>query len=102
MVAWSSAWAKVPRVIRAFANRSRAGKRLSQQIERMTSRERRTRQTRKYRELPEITQKVGQSARGVLHTAKTPPSRIAGGSRVPALRPCNVARFGWVTYFAAE
>jgi IS5 family transposase len=56
----------VARAVRSFHNRSRAAKRRSQQIQRMTSRERQTQQTGKYRELIEITQEVVQSARGVL------------------------------------
>jgi IS5 family transposase len=60
----------VPRAVGLFHNRRRAAKRRSQQIQRMTSRERRTRQTRKYRELIEITQEVVQSSRVVLHKSQ--------------------------------
>lgn len=52
----------VPRAVSLFPNRNRSAKRRSQEIQRMTSRERPTRQTRKYRELIEITQEVVQSA----------------------------------------
>ena len=57
----------VPRAVSLFHNRNRSAKRRSQAIQRMTSRERQTRQTRKYRELIEITQEVVQSARVVLN-----------------------------------
>lgn len=59
-----------PRTVTSFHNRSRAAKRRSQQIQRMTSRERQTRQTRKYRQLIEITREVVQSARVALHKSE--------------------------------
>jgi len=60
----------VPRAVCWFHNRNRSAKRRSQEIQRMTSRERQTRQTRKYRELIEITQEVVQSARVVLNKSQ--------------------------------
>ena len=60
----------VPRAASLFHNRNRSAKRRSQEIQRMTSRERQTRQTRKYRELIEIAQEVVQSARVVLNESQ--------------------------------
>jgi len=56
----------IPRGISTFHNRSRVAKRRYQQIQRMTSVQRRTRLTGKYRELIEITEDVVQSAHAVL------------------------------------
>jgi IS5 family transposase len=60
----------IPRGISTFHNRSRAAKRRYQQIQRMTSVQRRTRLTGKYRELIEITEDVVQSAHAVLQKTK--------------------------------
>jgi transposase, IS5 family len=77
----------VPRGVASFHNRSRAAKRRSQQIQRLTSRERQTRQTRKYRQLIEITEEVVQSARVVLHRSQTATvSEVLEAARLEALR----------------
>jgi transposase, IS5 family len=60
----------IPRTVSNFHNRSRAAKRRHQQIQRMTSGQRKTRQTGKYRELIEIAEEVVQSARAVLEKTK--------------------------------
>jgi transposase, IS5 family len=56
----------IPRGVSTFHDRTRAAKRRHQQIQRMTSQQRQTRLTRKYRELIEIAEEVVQSARAVL------------------------------------
>src|SRR5690348_4099555 len=48
------------RAVRGFCNRTRAARRRMQQIQRMTPKQRQTQQTKKYRELIEITQAVVQ------------------------------------------
>ena len=53
----------IPRGVSTFHDRTRAAKRRHQQIQRMTSQQRQTRLTRKYRELIEIAEEVVQSAR---------------------------------------
>jgi IS5 family transposase len=60
----------IPRGVSPFHNRSRAAKRRYQQIQRMTSGQRKTRLTGKYRELIEITEEVMQSAGAVLKKTK--------------------------------
>jgi IS5 family transposase len=60
----------IPRGVSTFHNRTRAAKRRHQQIQRMTSSQRQTRLTGKYRELIEITEEVVQSARAVLEKTK--------------------------------
>jgi transposase, IS5 family len=60
----------IPRGISTLHNRSRAAKRRYQQIQRMTSVQRRTRLTGKYRELIEITEDVVQSAHAVPQKTK--------------------------------
>src|SRR5882762_7394504 len=60
----------IPRGVPTFHNRTRAAKRRHQQIQRMTSQQRQTRLTRKYRELIEIAEEVVQSARAVLEKTK--------------------------------
>ena len=52
----------------------------------MTSQERRTRQTRKYREQPEITQEVGQSARRYCTQRRRHRVGLLEAAAVPALR----------------
>jgi IS5 family transposase len=77
----------VPRAVSWFHNRNRSAKRRSQEIQRMTSRERQTRQTRKYRELIEITQDVVQSARVVLHESqKATRSDVLEAAKLQGLR----------------
>jgi IS5 family transposase len=56
----------VPRGVSTFHNRRRAAKRRYQQIQRMTSSQRQTRLTGKYRELIAITEEVVQNAHAVL------------------------------------
>jgi IS5 family transposase len=60
----------IPRGIATFHNRSRAAKRRYQEIQRMTSSQRQTRLTGKYRELIEITAEVMQSAHVVMEKTK--------------------------------
>jgi transposase, IS5 family len=60
----------IPRGVSTFHNRTRAAKRRYQHIQRMTSSERKTRLTGKYRELIEITEAVVQSAHAVLEKTK--------------------------------
>lgn len=77
----------VPRAVSAFHNRNRAAKRRSQPIQRMSSRERKTRQSRKYRELIEITQQVVHSARAVLHKSQnTSVPDVLEAAQLQALR----------------
>jgi transposase, IS5 family len=76
-----------PRPVRLFHNRNRSAKRRRQEIPRMTSRERQTRQTRKYRELIEITQEVVHSARVVLNKSqKTPGLDVLETAKLQGLR----------------
>ena len=60
----------IPRGVATFHNRSRAAKRRYQEIQRMTSSQRQTRLTGKYRELIEITAEVVQSAHVVMEKTK--------------------------------
>jgi len=60
----------IPDGVSTFHNRRRAAKRRYQQIQRMTSSQRQTRLTGKYRELIEITKEVVQSAHAVLEKTK--------------------------------
>lgn len=77
----------VPRATSLFHNRNRSAKRRSQEIQRMTSRERQTRQTRKYRELIEITQEVVQSARVALNKSpKATVSDVLEAAKLKGLR----------------
>jgi transposase, IS5 family len=66
----------IPHGVSTFHNRTRAAKRRHQQIQRMTSSQRQTRLTGKYRELIVITEEVVQSARAVLE--KTKDARLRG------------------------
>ena len=78
----------VPRAVSLFHNRNRSAKRRSQEIQRITSRERQTRQTRKYRELIEITQEVVQSARVVLkESQKATLSDVLEAAKLQGLLP---------------
>ena len=56
----------VRRGVKGFCNRARAARRRMQEIQRMISQQRQQQQTRKYRQLIEITEQVVESARGVL------------------------------------
>ena len=62
----------VQRRIKGFRNRTRAGRRRMQEIQRMSSKERREGQTKKYRELIGVTEEVVNSAQKVVElTQKT-------------------------------
>jgi transposase, IS5 family len=61
---------KLGQKVRGFCNRTRAARRRMQQIQRMTPKQRQTRQTKKYRELIEITQELVKAARAVLHRTR--------------------------------
>jgi hypothetical protein len=78
----------IPHGVSTFHHRTRAAKRRHQQIQRMTSSQRQTRLTGKYRELIVITEEVVQSARAYWRR----PKRHASG--VCSTRPCcgNSAR----------
>ena len=83
----------VPRAVSLFPNRNRSAKRRSQEIQRLTSRERPTRQTRKYRELIEITQEVVQSAGVVLDKSqKVTVSDVLAAAKLQGLRQ-QIARY---------
>jgi IS5 family transposase len=56
----------VRRGVKGFCNRARAARRRMQEIQRMTPQQRQQQQTKKYRQLIEITEQVVESARGVL------------------------------------
>src|SRR6202162_2474427 len=51
--------------VQGFRNRTRAARRRMQEIQRMTTKERQEQQTKKYRKLIELTEKVVDSARAV-------------------------------------
>lgn len=55
-----------PGIIKGFRNRTRAARRRMLKIQRMTTKQRGTQQTKTYRELVDITEEVVDSARGVL------------------------------------
>jgi IS5 family transposase len=56
----------LPQGVGGFANRTRCARRRMQEIQRMTPKQRHTRQVRKYRELIRTTEQVVQNAREVL------------------------------------
>lgn len=61
----------LPRGMEGFANRTRCARRRMQEIQRMTPKQRHTRQERKYRELIRTTEQVVQNAREVLEKTNT-------------------------------
>lgn len=60
----------VRRGVKGFCNRARAARRRMQEIQRMTPTQRQQQQTKKYRQLIEITEQVVESARGVVQQTR--------------------------------
>jgi IS5 family transposase len=72
---------------RGFHNRTRAARRRMQEIQRLTPKERQTRQTKKYRQLIGIAEEVVKSARKVLErTRKTHSRDLLTDRRIGELR----------------
>src|SRR2546425_6478538 len=71
--------------VQGFRNRTRAARRRMQEIQRLTPKQRHERQTKKYRELIEVTEEVVNSAQKVVETRKARGKDVLGLSFVPLL-----------------